>query len=276
MCCNPSQPKHTKSNKDWNHDRTERPVVCRYPGVGCKNSKENQADDRVLEHRDSTRQFFLMNYLQSPRLREVRIWVSTVFTVFIIHFTKDRNGEICQEKKIPRAPVQKTQWRSRASCKFFFGDLTTADHKCSQWNLWISKQSSICSRGAGLRHPMDPVVSVQNKNFRKHREACKSSWSQIGSLKSFPLTFLWNLAKLVKIFLGNIVRRHPHRIRNKWDCWQNSAQSKGRHFCRIVAIRSEWKLVGRFHGMLIFNLRNVQDLLSDGKTSTWETFWGTI
>ena len=30
--------------------------------------------------------------------------------------------------------------------------------------LWISKQSSICSRVARLGHPMDPVVSVQNKN----------------------------------------------------------------------------------------------------------------
>ena len=31
--------------------------------------------------------------------------------------------------------------------------------------MWISKQSSICCRGAGLGYPMDPVVSVQNKNF---------------------------------------------------------------------------------------------------------------
>ena len=32
-----------------------------------------------------------------------------------------------------------------------FGDLITAVHK----------QSSICNRGAGLGHPMDPVISVQ-------------------------------------------------------------------------------------------------------------------
>ena len=55
--------------------------------------------------------------------------------------------------------------------------------------LRISKQSSICSRGAGLGHSVDPGVSVQNQNFtKKPREACKSSWSPRGNQKSFTLT----------------------------------------------------------------------------------------
>ena len=49
----------------------------------------------------------------------------------------------------------------------------------------------------------------KNKNFRKPREACKSSCSPIGILKSSTLTIPWNLAKPVKIFPGIIVRRHP-------------------------------------------------------------------
>ena len=55
---------------------------------------------------------------------------------------------------------------------------------------------------------MDPVVSVQNKNFTGNTEACKSFWSQIGSLQSSALTIQWNLAKPVKIFPGIIVRLH--------------------------------------------------------------------
>ena len=56
---------------------------------------------------------------------------------------------------------------------------------------------------------MDPVVSVQNKKLlRKHKGACKSSWGQMGSLKSFTLTIPWNTAKLVKIFPGIIARLH--------------------------------------------------------------------
>ena len=40
---------------------------------------------------------------------------------------------------------------------------------------------------------MDPSVSVQKQKLhRKLKEACKSSWSPIGSLKSFTLTIPWN------------------------------------------------------------------------------------
>ena len=34
----------------------------------------------------------------------------------------------------------------------------------------LEQQSSICSRGAGLGHPMGPIVSVQNKNFSGNRK----------------------------------------------------------------------------------------------------------
>ena len=71
------------------------------------------------------------------------------------------------------------------------------------FTMRISKQSSICNRGANLR--------AKQKLLRKHKEACKSSWSQIGSLKSFTLTIPWNLAKLVKISPGIIARLHHHR-----------------------------------------------------------------
>ena len=56
---------------------------------------------------------------------------------------------------------------------------------------------------------MDPVVSVQNKNFSGNTKgACKSAWSRRGNQKSFTLTITWNLARLVKIFPGIIVRQH--------------------------------------------------------------------
>ena len=47
---------------------------------------------------------------------------------------------------------------------------------------------------------MDPGVSVQKQKLhKKPREACKSSLSQIGSLKSFTLTIPWNLGEPVKL-----------------------------------------------------------------------------
>ena len=51
-------------------------------------------------------------------------------------------------------------------------------------------------------------IRAKQKRLRKHKGTCKSSWSPKGSLKSFTLTIPWNLAKLVKIFLGIIARLH--------------------------------------------------------------------
>ena len=51
-------------------------------------------------------------------------------------------------------------------------------------------------------------IRAKQKLLRKPKGAGTSSGSQIGNLKSFTLTNPWNLAKLVKIFPGIIVRRH--------------------------------------------------------------------
>ena len=45
------------------------------------------------------------------------------------------------------------------------------------------------------------------------------------------------------------------------DCWKSSAQSKGRYVCRTVAIRSGWKMVGRFHGMLYLSAKHSRSLV---------------
>ena len=51
-------------------------------------------------------------------------------------------------------------------------------------------------------------IRAKHKLHRKPREACKSSWSQIGNVKSFTLTIPRNLAKPVKILPGIILRQH--------------------------------------------------------------------
>ena len=51
-------------------------------------------------------------------------------------------------------------------------------------------------------------IRAKQKLLRKPRGACTSSWSRIGSLKSFTLTIPWKLARPVKIFPGIIVRQH--------------------------------------------------------------------
>ena len=124
----------------------------------------------------------LMNHLLEPTLvRSPDLGKHSVET----NFPEDRNCEICQRTKITRAQCRRRIGGAVPRAENF-GDLITADHKVlSEGCESRNNESSMCNSGAG-----------------------KSSWSQIGSLKSFTLTIPWNLAKPVQIFPGIIVRRH--------------------------------------------------------------------
>ena len=124
------------------------------------------------------------------------------------HFPKDRNCEICKLTKITRAPCRRRNGEAvpRAAN---FGDLITADPQGPQRQLRISKQSSICSRGAGFSHSMDPGVSVQKQDFTRNSEKlAKVPGTREENQKSFTLTIPWNSAKLVKISPEIIARLH--------------------------------------------------------------------
>ena len=111
---------------------------------------------------------------------------------------------------------------------------------------------------------MDPVVSVQNKKLlRKPKGACKSSWSRIGSLKSFTLTIPWNLAKPVKIFPGIIVRQH-HTHHKQMDLLRVRRVKEGTSAVLLQSgLHEKWWADSM---ECLSYLRNIQDLLSDGKT----------
>ena len=164
------------------------------------------------------------------------------------HFPRDRNCEICKRTKITRAPVQKTQWRSRtSSCKFWW--LDNSRSQSPQRQLRISKQSSICSRGAGSSHSMDPGVSVQKQNFTRNPEKLAKVPGTREETKSHLLTIRWNSAKLVKISPGIIARPHHTDRRLMVLRKEQCCRVKEGTSAVLFAIGSKWKLVSRFHGM---------------------------
>ena len=107
-------------------------------------------------------------------------------------------------------------------------------------------------------------VRAKQQLLRKHKGACKSSWSQIGSLKSFTLTVPRNLAKLVKIFPGTIVRRQ-HRSETNGIAERAVRRVKegtSAVLLQLVLDENWWA-----DSMECYTyLRNIQDLLSDKKT----------
>ena len=191
--------KNPKPNKNEDHD-LERwdPLYSDIP-ERLQEVRENLVGHRVPEHRDSH-----ASSSHEPSLEPMRC-VDLGNHSIKTHFPKDRNCEICQRTKITRAPCRRRIVVPRAEIlviwiqqitKFFVKlvNLETIIDMQSWCKTWPPYGSS--------------RIRAKQTLLRKHKGACKSSWSQIGSLKSFTLLIPWNLAKLVKIFPGIIVRRH--------------------------------------------------------------------
>ena len=151
--------------------------------------------------------------LEPTLVRSVDLGKHSVFT----HFPKDRNCEICQRTKITRAPCRRRIGRAVPRAENL-GDLITANHKVlsDNWESRNNHRYAVVVQDLATQW-IQSYPCKNKKLLRKTREVCKSSWSQIGSLKSFTLTIPWNFASLAKNYPGIIARlyRTDH---NKWDC----------------------------------------------------------
>ena len=208
-------------------------------------------DDRVPERRDSHASS--SHGLSSEPTRSVDLGKHSVYT----HFPKDRNCEICQRTKITRAPCRRRIGRvvSRAEN---LGDLITANHKVL---------SEGCESRNNHRYSLNGSkhIRAKQKLHKKPREACKSSWSPTGILKSFTLTIPWDSAKLVKISPGIIARLHHIDRRQMGLLKEQCARVKEGTSAVLLqsGLNESWWADSMECATY---LRNIQDLLSDGKT----------
>ena len=158
--------------------------------------RENLVDDRVPEHRDAHASSSHELSLEPTSTRSEDLGKHSVYT----HFPKDRNYEICQRTKITRAPCRRRIGGAVLRAENF-GDLITADHK-------------IVSEGCESRNNHRYAVVVQDLATQWIQPyPCKTKTSQetqrkVLGARQETLTILWDLAMLVKIFPGIIVRRH--------------------------------------------------------------------
>ena len=121
------------------------------------------------------------------------------------HFPKDRNCEICERTKITRAPCRRRNGEAVPHAANF-GDLITADHKVLSDNCESRNNHRYAVVVQDFATQWIQAYPCKTKTSQETREACNSSWSPMGILKSFTLTIPWNSAKLVKISLGIIAR----------------------------------------------------------------------
>ena len=137
--------------------------------------------------------------------------------------------------------------------------------------LWISKQSQICCRGTGFGHSMDSTLSVKNEKFlRRLKGVYENSSNRRKSRKSFVLQFvgIWQILWRMITESSNC---DTFTIRNKWHCWKSRTTIERRIFCRIVAIRLGWKMVGWLNRRLLLSAK------SPRPPERWEnTLWMAI
>ena len=165
--------------------------------------RENLVDDEIPEHGDSHASSSHEVSLEPTFKRREDLCKHSVYT----HFPKDRNCEICQRTKITRAPCRRRNGGAVPRAENF-GDLITADHKVLSDNCESRNNHRYAVVVQDLATQWIQHIRAKQKLHRKLKEACKSSWSPIGSLKSFTLTIPWNSAKPVKISPGIIARLH--------------------------------------------------------------------
>ena len=190
------------------------------------------------------------------------------------HFPKDRTCEICQRTKITRVPRRRRFCRGAPRAENF-GFLIKADHK-------------VLSEGCESRNSRRYAVVVQDLATQWIQSyPCKTKTSQETqrSLHKFlepnrkPKSHLhWQFPgiwqSLWRSFLESLYVNNT-QIGNKWDCWESSTQSERRYICSIVAIRSGWKSVGGFYGMLYLSAKHSRSLVW-WENSIRKAFWRTI
>ena len=146
-----------------------------------------------------------------------------------------------------------------------FGDWITADHTFS---VKVVNLETIIDMQSWCRTPPpngSSRIRAEQKLLRKHRGVCKSSWSQIGSLKSFTLTIPWNFGKGCEDLSWNHCTSTPYR--SETNGIAERAVRRVKESTSAVLLQSGLDENWWADAMEWFTyLRNMQDLWSGGKT----------
>ena len=181
------------------------------------------------------------------------------------HFPKDRNCEVCLRTKTTRAPCRRRTGEALL-CAEKFGHLMTADHKLSTRDL---DQEAITGALSWYK--------ISTHWIRTYPFKIKTSNETERSLSKFlepshkpKVTYTDKSLKFGKIlWRSNMESQHfnASSMREKWHRWQSRSTIRRRYFS------SGWWPDSM---ECCCHLRNVQDLLADGKNYVWKTIWRKI
>ena len=129
----------------------------------------------------------------------------------------------------------------------------------------ISKQSPICSRGAGSSHSLDPGVSVQKQNFTRNPEKLAKVPGVRQETKVIYTDNSLEFGKACEDLSWNHCTSTPHR--SETNGIAERAVRRVKEGTSAVLLQSGLNESWWADSMECYTyLRNVTDLLSDGKT----------
>ena len=252
--------KNPKPNKNEDLDLERRDLLNSDILEWLQEFRENLVDDRVPEHRDSHASSSHKPSLEPMLARSVDLGKHSVYT----HFPKDRNYEICQRTKITRAPCRRRIGGAVPRAENY-GDLITADHKvlsdgcesrknhryavvvqdlATQWiQLYPCETKTSQETQRSLQKCLKPNTKpkvIYTDNFLEFGKACEDlSWNHCTSTPHRSETNGIAERAVRRVKEGMSAALLQSGLDEKW--WADSME------CYTY-------------------LRNVQDLLSDGKT----------
>ena len=225
---------------------------------GCKNSGKIWWMTKFL-NMEALTPVLLTKYLQSPHSRDVRICVNTVFILISL---KDRTCEICQRTKITKGPCRRRDGRAvpRADNS---GDLITADHKVLSDNC----ESRINNRYAveDLATQWIQAYACKKKKTSQETQSLQKFLEPDRKPKVIYTDNSLEFGKACEDLSWNHCTSTPHR--SETNGIAERAVRRVKEGTSAVLLQSGLNENWWADSMECYTcLRNLQDLLSDGKT----------
>ena len=251
--------KFTKTNKNEDLDLERGDLLNSDIPEWLQEFRENLVDDRVPEHRDSHASSSHEVSLEPTSKRREDLGKHSVYT----HFPKDRNCEICQRTKITRALCRRRNGGAVPRAERF-GDLITADHKVSE----------NCESRNNHRHAI-VVQDLATQWIQSYPCKTKTSQETQRSLQKFlepdrKLKVIYTdnsleFGKACEDLSWNHCTSTPHR--SETNGIAERAVRRVKEGTSAVLLQSGLNENWWADSMECYTcLRNVTDLLSDGKT----------
>ena len=222
--------------------------------------RENLVDERVPELRDSHASSSHEISSEPTSKRSEDLGKHSVYT----HFPRDRNCEICKRTKITRAPCRRRNGEAVPRPEKIWW-LDNSRPQGPKRQLRVSKQSSIRSRGTGSSYSMDPGVSVQNKTSQETQRSLQKFLEPERNPKVIYTDNSMESGKACEDLSWDHCTSTPHR--SETNGIAERAVRRVKEGTSAVLLQSGLNESWWADSMECYTyLRNVTDLLSDGKT----------